>query len=328
MKRILVLPLLLFLLGWFAHPVNAQLGRLGSLAKTKSNDKGITNDIHAKYVNQIVFMSEDTPQDQVDPAKFKTEFNLGDPIHFRVYLDQSLMNGLTSVTRGTSRSIVEVHSRFQFVFTIDDAEPLEIEMMEDAFDREEKNTWTTWRGAFKPEDKSYYLGMREWEYFMTERQGNLTEGSHKVKVEVYPYIYYPKEKRGDLMASSTITLNVSSASFDPNDPNTCFPEAGMNDAALEAKILEAFLDKGWKETPKKVIITSRAWFIERHPVTGIILRRTIEAAVCSTRGDADCFYQKFNFSQDYDGSGYQDYTYMNGIGSQNQVPCGCFKGLD
>jgi hypothetical protein len=106
------------------------------------------------------------------------------------------------------------------------------------------------------------------------------------------------------------------------------PEAAMKDAALEAKMV-AFTNKygasnGWKEKFSKAIITSD-WQTLRNEITGVILGRKIEAAMCATWPDGHCTFQMIDFTEDYNGSAYSSSLGWGGVGDQSDIDCSKIK---
>lgn len=310
----------------------AQLGGLLGKAKDKISGKakaavtpdvptdGMTSPLHTKYVNKMVFASTNEAIDKgkEDETKFLTKFTLGDPLLFRVYMSNSLCNQLKS------QKFNEVHGKYKIRFYLDGGAAFERLIDNAYFTNEERQKWTTWRGALKSPDGDNYIGISIWNDFVAENEAKLTMGDHNLKIEILPYQSYPDDFTGPAAATGEITMTVKKSVVDPNDVKACLPKAGMVDKALEAKIMTAFKAQGWSEVPKEVRITSTKWNIVRHKVTGIITSRYVEAFVGSNRS-GKCLKQSFNFYQDHDGSGFQDDVYLQGIGSQYDISCQCLK---
>ena len=102
------------------------------------------------------------------------------------------------------------------------------------------------------------------------------------------------------------------------------PQAVESDPELEAKMV-AFTNKyaqanGWKEKFSKAVITTD-WYTLRHKITGEILGRTRDAAMCATWPDGHCTFQIIGFQQDYDGSKYSSSLIWGGVGDQTEIEC-------
>lgn len=292
-------------------------------ARAKAPDfpnDGVTSPIHQKYMNKIVFALSDAGMEKgkEDETKFVNKFTLGEPVVFRVYMNNSLANLLKG------RQFNDVHSKYVVKYYLDDVMTTELLIDNSYFTKDERCQWTTWRGALKSPDGDNRIGILHFNTFVQENENKLTPGEHKFKMEIYPHIHYPEEFTAPVVATGEITMVVKNSVVDKNDTKACLPKALMTDKALEAKILAAFKAQGWKEVPKEVRITSSKWTIVRHQYTGVILSRYVEAYVGSTR-DGKCIKQSFNFYQDHDGSNYQSEVYLKGIGDQRDISCGCLK---
>ena len=92
----------------------------------------------------------------------------------------------------------------------------------------------------------------------------------------------------------------------------------MRDAALESSMVDACRD--WPEKPVKAIITDSDWTIDRHPLSGAILSRTINATVLFRVGDGTCKAFKLSFRQPYTGGSYGK-TERYGVGDSFPISC-------
>lgn len=293
------------------------------IAKDVETD-GITGEVHKNNINKIVFSNNQIIKGEENTTEFLSSFNLGDELHFRVYMDNSLSNYTQKMLPNTSRGILDVHSKYKFVFYLNDEKIYESGISESSFSGDAKRNWTTWRGAFSTKENRTFIGTYQFKKFVLACGDKLTSGTHKLKVEIAPYLNYPDTYTGEIIASGELNMIVGDNFIDSNDPNVCLPKAEMKDKALESKIIEAFKKKGWKEQPKEARITSDRWIIVRNEYSGIPIKRYLDAVVGSTK-DGKCIYQEFSFSQDYDGNNYQSTLYLDGIGSQYDIHCNCLK---
>jgi len=128
------------------------------------------------------------------------------------------------------------------------------------------------------------------------------------------------------IAVGEIDTIVKNTPIDKNDPQACLPKAKMTDKALEAKIIAAYNNRNYGDTPKEVRITSDRWYISKNQNTGIPLRRTINVTIGKTK-NGKCSFDEYSFAQDYDGNQYQNEVYLlgEGIGTMREISCNCFK---
>lgn len=101
------------------------------------------------------------------------------------------------------------------------------------------------------------------------------------------------------------------------------PPPKKRDPALEAamvKAMKASSNAAWKGDILRVSILDNDWFLERHPVSGIILFRYIRAAVAVRSGGSCSFYNLNTFKQDYVGGQFRP-VYSDGHGDKFAIPC-------
>ena len=162
---------------------------------------------------------------------------------------------------------------------------------------------------------------------LKRKQDLLTPGTHKLKIEVVPFKSAGFGDNFDYkpIAVGEIDMIVKNTPIDRNDPQACLPKAKMTDKALEAKIIAAYKNRNYGDTPKEVRITSDRWYIAKNEYTGIPLRRTINVTIGKTK-DGKCSYDEYSFAQDYDGNQYQNELYLlgEGIGTKREISCKCF----
>jgi hypothetical protein len=180
--------------------------------------------------------------------------------------------------------------------------------------------------AYKDPDLEYkqfgdiHYGAIHW----SRELGTLSGGSHTFRIEIEAcsspvaqgefkiagaaYSHYA-QLVGAMKAEQTKTVGMSAPK--------------RNDSALEATMLKAMKassSAAWKDEIIRVVILDPDWFIERHPVSGIILFRYIRAQV-AVRGSAGCsFYNLTTFKQDHVGGQFKP-VYYDGHGDQTQIPC-------
>lgn len=172
---------------------------------------------------------------------------------------------------------------------------------------------------YKRFGKTTYGAMR-W----SQELGGLSAGAHTMKIEV--------EACSSMIAAGE--FKISGASFahyaqlvdalqGAKTKLAAMPAGKKNDPALEAamvKAMKASTSQAWKDQILRVVILDADWFLERHPISGIILFRYIRAAV-AVRGAAGCaFYELTTFKQDYAGGQFRP-IYYDGHGDKHAIPC-------
>lgn len=292
--------------------------------------EGITSPTHQKYVNKIVFASNEKSilkKAEIE-ADFKNEFNYGDPIYFRVYLSKTIEQSLEHIDDGTSAFENGINLEFKFYLNDVLIDNFNSSFQDGDIDREVREQWTTLRGAFKSVDNSIYMGMYQFNKLIRLNGDKFKIGKNKLKVEIYPISWsnYPK---GEVIASGEITLNVKSSVINPNDPELCMPLAMMKDDVLLKNIIKNHSEEktGFKVDPKNIRITSPKWNVNKNHY-GIPLNRTLGvSAGYKDPSSNKCFRAFYTVEQEYVGSKFENETYLlrNNIIEKEEINCGCLK---
>lgn len=306
------------------------------LQSVYSQDKtlGMTSPIHEKYVGKIVFTGDEKniEKQKENEAGFKTEFNLGDPIYFRAYLKDAMLNTLRPLAKASSQTVFDRDSRFILKVYIDGKyldSLFSARLSEDEFSNNAKTTWTTFRGALKSADNSVYIGTYMFKELLTKYERLLASGKHKLKMEVYPS-YEPvgvpdKPVEGPLMASGEITLNITGSAIDKNDPNVCMPMSKMKDAEFEKSIYTGYTN-AYKKTALSVKITSPQWDIVQSKYTGIATQRTVDVFIGYKEG-SKCYKRAYLVIQKYNGHEYvKDIIFETNMQNpEREINCKCLE---
>lgn len=302
------------------------------VAQSSGAKSAISGPAHEKYMGKIVFTGDDVniARGKENEAGFKNEFNLGDPIYFRVYMQDALLNFLRPYVKGVDDYMFTRDSRFILKVYLDGKyldSLYKAKLKFDEFAEAEKKTWTTFRGALKSTDNSVYIGTYMYKEFLTKYERLLTPGSHKLTIEVCPEFapFDPRYKAylGDVVARGEITLNVKGSAIDPNDPNTCMPLSKMDDKELTKQIRETYTKLYGVKALSARILTPQ-WTIERSKYTELIKRRSLEVSIGYNQG-GKCYRRAYMLYQEYDGRNFmKDLTFETNM--QNppyEINCKC-----
>jgi hypothetical protein len=299
-------------------------------ATSSGEDEGSTGPIHQKYLNKIVFANDKIARTITSEAKFKTKFKLGETIYGRVYLPK----GINTYSVFDAQSGNEYENYFMmasysassvFIVAYVDGKLIYgkhgvIKAMEIPKTEEDKFATTFQVPVFLSEED----GGNEQE--LVDALNKLTNGEHKIKIELWTGLYSVKQSKTPIASSEIILVKDETSSANVGRSFGGL-EAGMTDVSLEAKFLKATQvrakTEGWKEIFSKVKIENQDWEPVRNELTGAILGRVINAWVYATWADGHCTYQSFSYRQSYDGTNYSQATYLEGIGQQEA--CDCLK---
>ncbi len=294
-------------------------------------EQGITGPTHEKYQKQVVFATADRLVDDVKESEFTTEFNLGDPIYFRVFMDKIGPKALAPLLPDMDVKDIALSMTYGMRFTLAGKPTMDLKFT--GFSSRSNNLeWTTWRGYFVKHPDAEITSDQGGELFReflarATQKGWIVPGKNKLKVEIYPQMALRDKPvtTGEVVATGEVTMNYTPGVIKAGNPVLCGPhKAVQKDAALEGQILR-YAQSSWKPTeykPATVLLTSNAWTIYRHPVSGIITRRMIEAVV-ESKGAEYCKYQGYQFSQVFEGTSYASGTFTDAERTSHFMPCAC-----
>lgn len=329
-------PLLLLFLGLSFSVCQAQDAKEVEKQKSKLKlfeEEKLTGEFSAlrqKYIGKVVFSNSDISR-QLPESSFINTYTFGDKLSIRAFFDHSVLNSmlLQMVEKGAKAKDLNNNGAWfpkYLVVLYLDGNKITNTSYAISFSDQETNNSLSQRAALNDDQSETDFGKTLYKDLKTKIE-LLTPGKHKLKIEYVPF--FMTGKGDDLkfkpVAEGEIEMIVKDKKIDLNDPDVCLPTAQMSDKPLEAKILKAFKAKGFKAEPKKVRIVSKKWNIKRNEF-GVILRRYVEAYIGYTK-NGKCYYDTYNFNQDYDGTGYQDEVYLmgEGIGTERERSCECLK---
>ena len=297
-------------------------------AQNRAKDEGITNPIHQKYIQKIVFSASEISKTNPNENAFTTDFQITNPIHFRIYLKECIFN--THVV-AHEPSIIEnqggLWCKIYFDGKLVRDKSFALNGNAGKYVKpEEKKTLTTLGGILNFKDEN--LGSFEYIKTMIENEVIITPGKHTFKMEIYPRFMSDKGPTNELLASGEFNLNVTNGFVDPSNYVVCMPTSKKKDPALEAKFtnrLKGFLvANNDKSVLKKFVLRSSEWEIEKNETTGRILSRTMYGAA-GFSNNGKCYFKVFSFTQFWDGKNYQSTISVESTGGEGDVFCDCLK---
>jgi hypothetical protein len=293
--------------------------------------------MHQAHMGQVVFTRTELDRDQMTEAALASSFNLGDPIFFRVYMREPAVAQLQPHVPGKDSYWVARATRYKARFTVGG------QTVDTAFriwgKSGDHESWTTWRGELLSRATKFQPGTEVFREFLSRatKRGLMGAGTHKIKLEIIPYALdidghvNPDGTTGgtimatgDVAATGEFTLTVAPGSYSKSDPKICGLPAAQSNPALEQEILSRAraLWTRPEAPPSKVVLTHSNWNYTRHPVSGAILDRNIDAQIMS-RGKDYCDFQGYNYIQTNAG-GYSTASSSFVSEPHNRyLPCSC-----
>ncbi len=322
---------------------NAQLGGLinkvkgggGKNAKVELyEEEKIDLPQRMNNIGKVVFSNDDIERD-LPESKYITSYTFGDKLFIRAWLANSPSNSMMLQLAESGikpREINENRSSFDggmtkviYIMYLDGQQVSSTSYADD-FDDKSMQSIPSVRADINDGTETNNFGEMMYRE-LKRKQDLLTPGTHKLKLELYPIktFAFGSEFKYKPIAVGEIDMIVKNSSVDVNDPEACMPKAGMTDKALEAKIMAAYKRRYPGDEPQVVRITSTRWNITKHEYTGVPLRRWVSATIGRKKGGT-CSRDEFSFTQEYDGTQYQDEVslYGEGIGTARDISCKCF----
>lgn len=180
-------------------------------------NEGITSPVHQANVGRIVFTAKSVPIESLTPANFITTTALREnaDLSLRVFMRNSLTNYLHKLQPDLTVADLNRHGSFRFSFFVDGVLVHEENLNPYWVRQETKIKLTTLGFALldSAEPDSAGAGARIWRLFlMNGGHQALGLGTHRLKVELRPYLKLSEYKVGDLIAAGEIQVLVPAKS--------------------------------------------------------------------------------------------------------------------
>lgn len=281
-------------------------------------EEGMSSPMHTKYLDKIVWANKRISKTAAVESDFKTAFTQDDNIYGRIYLSKAIANypmyKFKASAKGSETKVNDTpvtnkdlrgSMKLTYVFYVDGSTTpwykysAEVDALNPATG--------TCQILFK-KDKGDEAGPTP--DALTSAINDLAVGSHKVKIDVWGGSYWvigDFEHTLTPLVSGEFTLNITKkASYGKTFDGVV---AARKEPALEPKMLqlanaEAPKDASWdckKFTKIKVIDAD--WEYEKNSMTGVIIKRTINAALFGVLPSGTCSYTEVNYEQTFISAG-------------------------
>lgn len=205
-------------------------------------DNGITSEVHKNNTGKITFMESIIPAESFTETDFLSSIELLSikDMNIRVFLKNSLTNELHKLAPELSADELNAKGNYRFEFYVDDNLIYSEDLNTGAGSGESKKVNTVFRVPLISSTGEDSWGRFLWQRFMFKGgEDALTEGAHKLKIIIKPYIKNGSVLFGDVMASGEISLNIK------------YPE--ISEAESRIQLISA--NSGW-ETAGDVVDTA------------------------------------------------------------------------
>lgn len=296
-------------------PTPAPRATTAAAASSATPSQGVSGAMHQAHLGQIVFTRAELDRDQMSEAALVSSFTLGDPIFFRVYMREPVIVQFQPKLPGKSNYWISRSIRYKARFTVGgNVVDTHFRIWGKASDHE---TWATWRGELLSRAEKFQPGTEVFREFLSRatKRGLMGPGTHRIKLEFIPYAINidgnvnvngssnePPVAVGDVIAAGEFTLTVNAGSYAKSDPKICGLPPAQSNPALEQQILSRAraLWTRPEAPPVRAVLTHTGWTFNRHPISGAVIDRNIDAMILS-RGKDYCDFQGYNYIQPNDG---------------------------
>jgi CubicO group peptidase (beta-lactamase class C family) len=172
----------------------------------------ITNSVHKKYINTIIFLDKTIPSEQIKESDIlKTMvFQEDKDLDIRIFMDNALINYLHQIDPSLSAEELLKKGNYQFNFFVDGKLIYTENLNTGAGKPEDKKSKTTFRIPLLSSKNEDSWGKYMWMRFYLGNGGidALEEGNHLLKIEIKPYLKTSSLKVGHTIAAGEIHLTV------------------------------------------------------------------------------------------------------------------------
>ena len=174
-------------------------------------DNGITSGVHEQNQGKVTFMGVSVPIEKYTEADFLSAFEISDTCDFniRVFLKRSLTNELHTLTPMLTADELTTNGNYSFTFYVDGVKIYTENLNPGAGSRESKNTATVFRVPLISSSGEDSWGRFLWQRFWySGGEDALSEGSHKLRIEIRPYVKYADVITGSIIAEGEIDITI------------------------------------------------------------------------------------------------------------------------
>ena len=176
-------------------------------------NEGITSPLHRANIGRILFTAKPVPIENLTEAEFLTTVELRDTadLSLRIFMANSLTNYLHRLQPGLSVDELNGQGNYQFTFYVDGALVHQENLNPFWGSAENKIKQTTVGFALlnAAEPDSAGAGVRIWRLFlMNGGHQALAAGTHRLRIELRPYLKTAEIKVGDLIAAGELQVIV------------------------------------------------------------------------------------------------------------------------
>tara|TARA_R110001592_G_scaffold256834_4_gene520499 strand:+ start:983 stop:2041 length:1059 start_codon:yes stop_codon:yes gene_type:complete len=301
-----------------------------SRSEIASPTKQEFSDVQKKYQNKIVFSNAPVSKTEAEPSTFVTTWEMGDPLYFRVFHSNSILEGVYDFAKNKKEEFNEYYFASYATLTVVYINGKEMATREEVYSnrKEDVSDWVTYSGYIYNPDKpkktsgNLGLGLKRAIHAMGD---DFKEQLLDVKIELYavssvlddPRVKRPVSDRTSLLSSGELKVKVTKDGMKKYAPVLCYDimknGESIIDPILEDKVMVQFSKTYGRATAANIVNSD--WNIKTNAY-GTPVKRNISTMVT--------YYDKSNnhniidyyINQPYDGSGgYQNVVQTSSVGA-------------
>ena len=269
-----------------------------------------------KYQNTVVFSSSFIEKNNENPSTFKGEFNLGDPIYYRFYYDETLeKKGNTYIKKKTDEIFNTTYHDYVigYIVSINGKEVAKYgrEFSKDPFIL----NYVSGSGrVFDPnEEEKYYgsLSVAIKRVFLA-LSDDFKPGTYNIEIKAYAFpteadVSFDKSKRIVPMFEGKLKINATEDGIKKYIPALCKlvkkPSNAMDDDQLERDIKTSFNKNFPKYKAELVYLLNEEWNIFKDGL-GRLKYKTIYSQVIYKDENGKTQWGEYVVKRNYDGGSY------------------------
>ncbi len=241
-----------------------------------ATNRPLVTPVHQAHQGQLTFSASDIPLAQYQASDFLTAYTLTPKsgLFITAFLAKPLADYLPALSPNKSKEELTAMGSYQFSFYVDDKLIYACNLPPDNIEAETKRTETILRKPFIARPRQRSWGESIWNLFLRSGgQQALTEGHHRFKVEIRPFLQAAEPKIGNILAEGQLALNVQ---LDPPiNPDTVqlrptqpYPDVAVSAEAYDVnriKTLKGKIDAGvFKDITSVVVLKNGKLLIEEY----------------------------------------------------------------
>lgn len=241
------------------------------------NSPVINNAVHQANIGKIVFTDQPVQGTQFEKSRFLQAYQLTNKsnLFITVFLGNTISNYLHELAPGIHPDSLLKIGNYQFSFYVDEKLIYQTNLLPGAPRADIQKTVAFWsKPLIDNQHEGAWWSQSAWNRFMFNGgENSLTEGNHRLKIEIRPYLKFTTLLVGKIIASGTLALqvnrkpvlNLSKIELSPLKPYNGFLISKESFDKDKIKVLKGNIDSGvFRHITSVVVIKNGKLLIEEY----------------------------------------------------------------